>query len=306
MNHIRTLNELGALGAVVDKKNHLINDVKKMYPSCDVFNELFEAIKFDFDGFIIATPPHTHFELGKQVIEARKPVLIEKPLTLDYASAKKLNDLAKKENVKLMVGHVLLFHPAFMKIKEIIDSGTIGEIQYLYSNRLNLGTFRTDENVFWSFAPHDISIFNHLLGESPLSIHSNGADILQKNIHDITLASFKYSGNITGHIFVSWLHPFKEHRFIIIGSEGMLSFEDSSKQKPLILYDKKAELIDFIPNAKIGENKNISYGTTSPLTNELKYFISSIDSNEINIASGDSAVEVIKILEIASKSLDYS
>ena len=303
MNHIRTLNELGALGAVVDQNSNLLRIIKDLYPHCDVFNDLSKALQINFDGYVIATPPSSHYSLGKQVINARKPVLIEKPFTLDYASAKKLNDLAKKENVKIMVGHILLFHPAFIKMKEIIDSGTIGKIQYLYSNRLNLGTFRSDENVFWSFAPHDISLFNYFLGQSPSAISSQGVDILQKNIHDITLASFKYSGNRMGHIFASWLHPFKEHRFIIVGSKGMLSFEDSANSKPLVLYDKKAEFINSIPNEKIGQNQNIKYDNNSPLKNALKHFISNIDSNDFNIASGDSAVEVIKVLEAASESL---
>ncbi len=303
INHIRTLNELGALGAVVDQDSDLLDTIKELYPFCDVFNDLSDALQMGFDGYVIATPPSSHYSLGKKVIKARKPVLIEKPFTLDYASAKKLNDLAKKEDVNIMVGHVLLFHPAFNKMKEIIDAGTIGNIQYLYSNRLNLGTFRSDENVFWSFAPHDISLFNYFLGQSPSSISSQGVDILQKNIHDITLATFKYSENRMGHIFVSWLHPFKEHRFIIVGSKGMLSFEDSVTSKPLVLYDKKAEFVNSMPNEKIGENQNIAYDNTSPLKNELEYFISNIDSNDFNIASGDSAAEVIKILEKASESL---
>ena len=165
-------------------------------------------------------------------------MLVEKPLTLDSISATKLCDYAEEMNVNLMVGHVLLFHPAFQKMKQIISDGKIGDIQYIYSNRLNLGTFRTNENVFWSFAPHDISLFNFFFNQEPLSITSRGIDILQKNIHDSSITSFKYKNNKMGHIFVSWLHPFKEHRFVIIGSKGMLHFEDSLKDKPILFYDK--------------------------------------------------------------------
>ena len=150
-----------------------------------------------------------------------------------------------------MVGHLLLFHPAFIKIKNIIDEGKIGEIQYIYSNRLNLGSFRNDENVLWSFAPHDISLFNYFFEEFTIQMYfSNGVDILQKGIHDTSITSFKYDGNKMGHIFVSWLHPFKEHRFVIIGSKGMLHFEDAGESKKLIFYKKSVDLNGDLPISK--------------------------------------------------------
>jgi len=303
INHIKTLDSLGALGGVVEKNQYLIKGIKEEYPNCSFFESTSDAISAGFDGFIIATPPSTHFELAKKIINNKIPVLVEKPLTLSYSSAKYLNDLAKKENVNLMVGHVLLFHPAFIKMKELVDSGVIGDIQYIYSNRLNLGTFRKDENVFWSFAPHDISLFNHFFNELPKKVFSNGVDILQKNIHDITITSFQFRKNKMGHIFVSWLHPFKEHRFVIIGSKGMLRFEDSIDTKPLTLYDKSVEFIDSIPSPRIGRSQKIEYDNSLPLTNELSYFLSKIPSGKIRIADGDSAVEVVKILEKSSEVL---
>ena len=141
-----------------------------------------------------------------------------------------------------MVGHLLLFHPAFQENEKLIDSNLLGDIQYIYSNRLNLHKFRNDENVLWSFAPHDIALLNYFFKESPSNVNSNGIDILQKGIHDTSITTFKYHGKRMGHIFVSWLHPFKEHRFVIIGSEGMLHFEDSMKSKPLLFYNNKAVL----------------------------------------------------------------
>ena len=224
-------------------------------------------------------------------------------MTLDFSSAKKINDLAKQKNVNLMVGHLLLFHPAFRKMKEIINDGIIGEIQYIYSNRLNHGTFRSDENVFWSFAPHDISLFNYFFEENPIDIHSHGSDILQKGIHDTTITSFKYNDNKMGHIFVSWLHPFKEHRFVIIGSKGMIHFEDSIDGKPLKLHFKKARFVNKFPLPEEGEIKKITYDNSMPLKNELKYFISNLHSEKIEMANGDSALDVIKILEDSTKSL---
>ena len=147
-NHIKTLDNLGSLGGVVDKSSDHLDIIKKSYTDCMIFNNLSEAINFDFDGYIVATPPSSHFKIAKRIIIAGKSLLVEKPITLEYSSALELNKMAKKAKVSLMVGHVLLFHPAFIKMKELIDSGMIGEIQYIYSNRLNLGTFREDENVF--------------------------------------------------------------------------------------------------------------------------------------------------------------
>ena len=305
-NHIRTLHQLNALGGVVEQDINAVNSIRSKYPACKFYLDLesvFNDDYDDYDGFIVATPPLTHFEIAKKIIESGKPLLVEKPLTLNMKDAVELNNLAKKNNVNLMVGHLLLFHPAFKKIKDIIKSGMIGEIQYIYSNRLNLGTFRSDENVFWSFAPHDISLFHYFFENSPIEITSSGNDILQKGIHDTTITSFIYNDKKMGHIFVSWLHPFKEHRFVIIGSEGMIHFEDSSEHRSLLLYDKKAEFSGGIPIPKSGITRKIQYEKELPLTNELKYFLSHLNGKKVKIADGDSAVEVIRILELATISL---
>jgi UDP-2-acetamido-3-amino-2,3-dideoxy-glucuronate N-acetyltransferase len=303
LNHVKTLYQLNALGGVIDTDKRVLNSISKKYPNCETFEELNEVIIGKFEGFIIATEPSTHFELAKQVILNKKPVLVEKPLTLEYESSKILCDLAAKMKVNLMVGHVLLFHPAFQKMKNIISNGAIGNIQYIYSNRLNLGTFRANENVFWSFAPHDIALFNYFFNQKPISINSAGIDILQSGIHDSSITTFTYEGKKMGHIFVSWLHPFKEHRFIIIGSNGMLHFEDSIIKKPLYFYDKKAEFIDSVPNPVNRGVTEIKYKDEKALTNELKYFLSKLNGEKVEVSDGLSGLEVVKILEQASKGL---
>jgi UDP-2-acetamido-3-amino-2,3-dideoxy-glucuronate N-acetyltransferase len=304
LNHIRTLNDLGHLGGVVDESEIAINEIKSKYPKCSVFSNLDSSFSSDFDAYIVSTPPKTHYKIAKEIIKNNKHVLVEKPLTLNLDHAIQLNNLAKTKNVNLMVGHLLLFHPAFKKIKKLIDDGSLGKVQYIYSNRLNLGKFRKDENVFWSFAPHDISLFNHFFNEPPFEVRSEGVDILQNGIHDTTITSFKYSRNRMGHIFVSWLHPFKEHRFVIVGSKGMIRFEDSALNKPLIFYDKKVEFTNSLPTAKTGKDYSVKYEEGSPLTEELKYFISKIDGGEIEIADGNSAIEVMKVLDSATLSLN--
>jgi predicted dehydrogenase len=305
LNHIKTLFELKSLSAVVDKNQHTLNRINKQYPDCEFYCQLNDDIIEKFDGFIVATNPSSHFDIAKQIILGGKPVLVEKPLTLDYKSSKILCQLSKKMRVNLMVGHILLFHPAFQKMKKIINEGRIGDIQYIYSNRLNMGNFRTNENVFWSFAPHDISLFNYFFEEKPKKIHSNGIDILQDGIHDTSVTTFDYNGKRMGHIFVSWLHPFKEHRFVIIGSEGMLHFEDSSNGKPLLYYDNRAEFKNLVPKPLKGEIKQIHYSHQKPLFNELKYFISNLNSKKVGISSGEDGLEVVKILEQASMKLTF-
>ena len=303
-NHVRSLKELDSLGAVVDLDTRVLNYIKKKFPNCNVYESLTDQIIKKYDGFIVATEPSSHFEIAKKIIQNNKPLLVEKPLTLSYETSKTLCKMAEENKTNLMVGHVLLFHPAFIKMKKIINSGKIGEIQYIYSNRLNLGTFRTNENVFWSFAPHDIALFGYFFDQEPINIKSTGIDILQKNIHDTSISTFHYEGNKMGHIFVSWLHPFKEHRFVIIGSDGMLHFEDSKDRKPILFYDKKVEFLNEIPFPKEGKINKIYYDNTKPLTNQLVYFLSNLNSKNVDIANGESGAAVIKILEEATLRLN--
>ncbi|MBC8321945.1 MAG: Gfo/Idh/MocA family oxidoreductase [Candidatus Marinimicrobia bacterium] len=304
-NHIRTLNELGALGGIVDADQERLNHFSKQYPEVNIFTELNEALYYsNFSGFTVATPAETHFAVAKQIIEAKKHILVEKPLTLNIDDAENLVKLAADNNVNLMVGHVLLFHPAIIKIKELITDGKIGKLQYVYSNRLNLGQVRTEENVFWSLAPHDISIFQYFIEDFPIQMNAHGSTFLQKGIHDSTLTILEYPNNINGHIFVSWLHPFKEHRLVVVGSEGMLSFEDSAKDKPLKYYNKKFELNGKVPEKMDGEVELINYDSKMPLTKELHYFVNHLDGTKPEKANGKHALDVMKILVNVSEQLE--
>ena len=303
MNHIRTLFELDSLVGIVDSEENNFDKLKKKYPQVNIYKELDKAINDNYDGYIVATPPKTHFPIAKKIIESKSNILIEKPITTSLEKAKELNELAKLNNVKLMVGHLLLFHPAILKIKEIIDNGKIGEIQYLYSNRLNLGTIRKDENVLWSFAPHDIAIFQFIVGMLPVKVDSIGSDIIQEGIHDTTITYLEYPKKISGHIFVNWMHPFKEHRFIVIGSKGMISFEDSHDHKPLIFYDKNIKWDSKRqPLVSSSIKKYIEYKNESPLRNELEYFLRSFNE-KLDKSDGNSAIEVMKILTKATDKL---
>ena len=303
-SHIRTLDALDALGGVVDVIPEKLHIVEEKYPEAITLNSVEQALVHGFDGFIVSTPPSTHYEIGKKILEAGFPVLIEKPMTLKISDTKDLIEIAEDARLCLMVGHVLLFHPAVRKIKAMINEGKIGKLQYIYSNRLNLGQVRTEENVFWSLAPHDIAIFQYLTKSYPKAVKAHGSTYLQQGIHDSTLTILEYPDNVKGHIFVSWLHPFKEHRLVVIGSEGMLSFDDSSEGKPLKHYKKKFDLDGLVPVKIDGPMKNISYDDKMPLTEELKYFIDHLDNGRPKISNGKHALEVITILTEASKQLN--
>jgi UDP-2-acetamido-3-amino-2,3-dideoxy-glucuronate N-acetyltransferase len=326
-NHIRTLDELGLLGGFVEPDLDRRGALAARHPRAAAFSRIEDAAQQPFDGFVIATPAHTHVELARFVIDRGRHVLVEKPLALVSRDAHDLVAAAARARVNLMVGHVLLFHPAIRKMREIIRGGQdskIGRLQYLYSNRLNLGTVRTEENILWSFAPHDISIFQYWIGAAPIEVSSRGGVFLQPHIHDTTLTMLRYPDNVVGHVFLSWLHPYKEHRIVVIGSKGMLSFEDSSRPtgsspvmgdraregtvrggqgKQLLFYEKGIDWVQGEPIPRDGPTESIPYGDEQPLSAELGYFADHCDGRPVEIASGAHGVEVLEILERASESL---
>ncbi|MFQ5412483.1 MAG: Gfo/Idh/MocA family oxidoreductase [Phycisphaerae bacterium] len=303
MNHVRALASLGALGGVVDPDRDARARVDAAYPEIATFDDIADALAAGFDGYTVATPAETHFDLARRILTTLAPALVEKPLTLSSADARILHALADENKVNLMVGHVLLFHPAIRRIQSMIDTGKIGKLQYLYSNRLNLGTVRTEENILWSFAPHDISIFQYFIGRTPLEVFSRGGAFVQPRIHDSTMTVLSYPDNIVGHIFVSWLHPFKEHRLVVIGSKGMLSFEGSADDKCIRYYEKGIDWVRGEPIKREGPTECIAYTDEMPLTEELRYFVDHLDGAPVEIAGADTAVAVLEILERAGESL---
>ena len=303
-NHISTLAKLGALYGVVDKNRDTLDSLIIKYPNIKKHSTIEDAFLEDYDAFTIATPAETHFRIAKMILLNNYHVLIEKPMTLSIKEAETLVRISKENKAHIVVGHVLLFHPAINKIKELIEKNRIGQLQYIYSNRLNLGKVRTEENVFWSLAPHDVAIFQYLTNSFPKGIYTKGSTFLQRNIPDSTVTYLEYENGVEGHIFVSWLHPFKEHRLVVIGSNAMISFEDSKEEKPLKLYSKKFDLVNGVPEKVDGSVKSISYEKKLPLEEEMKYFINTITINKSpEISSGKHGLEVIKILVSAGKQL---
>jgi len=274
-----------------------------MYPGVRTFTDIEEATHAGFDGYIVATPPKTHAQIGRYLLSKGCPTLIEKPMALTSEDASALTDLAALNNVNVMVGHLLLFHPAIRKMKALIDGGDLGKLHYVYSNRLNLGTVRTDENILWSFAPHDIALFQYLIGGSPTEVLSSGAAYLQPHVHDTTMTVMRYPENVVAHVFVSWLHPFKEHRLVAIGSKGMITFEDSSPAKELKFYQSGVDVVNGIPVTRNSPHSVLQYEDSKPLEEELRYFIDHLPNIPLEFCRGEDGIVVLQILEAASESL---
>ncbi|MGA7160614.1 MAG: Gfo/Idh/MocA family oxidoreductase [Bacteroidota bacterium] len=299
-NILRTLHELNALRLACDASPTLVAKHQETFPDVqftgsadDLFN------KPDVLAVAIATPAATHFELARKAILAGKDVFVEKPITLFSQHARELAQLARDKNKILMVGHLLLYHPAIRKIKELVDDGTIGRLQYIYSNRLNLGAIRKEENILWSFAPHDISVLQYLIGSDPLEVNSTGSIFLQPGIHDVTLTTLRYPQNVHAHIHVSWLHPFKEHRLVVIGDKSMIVFEDSKADHKLILYPKGIDWVDGEPRKREGAFQAIDYGADEPLKQEMLHFIDCIATRKQPLSDGINGIKVLEILERA-------
>ncbi len=294
-NHIRTLSQMGNLGGIVEADKERLDKLISQYHVLG-FTDVNKAIEQKFDGYVVATPAQTHYSIGKLLLESGQNVLLEKPMTLSSQHSKELVEIAERTQAHLMVGHLLLFHPAIKRMKELIDGGIIGKLRYLYSNRLNMGKVRTEEDVFWSFAPHDISVLNYLVGAPAIQVVAKGSQFMQSEISDVVMAQFTYPENIQAHIFVSWIHPFKEQRLVLIGSKGMLSFEDSSSEKNIIHYNKCVDWVNGQPFISEVPEEVIPYEKALPLAEELKYLMGHLDS-AIEIANGQSGHEVVKVLE---------
>jgi len=303
-NILRNLSDLNVLNTACDTNPKTIEERKKDFPSLNFsssFNEILSNSAIN--AVAIATPAATHYELTKRALNADKDVFVEKPLALKYDMGKELVTLAQKKNKILMVGHILRYHPAIIKLKEIIQKGELGKVQYIYSNRLNIGKLRVEENILWSFAPHDISVILELTEEEPLKINSFGESYLSEGVYDITLTTLEFKDKVKAHIFVSWLHPFKEQKLVIVGSKAMAVFDDLTKEK-LFIYPHKIEWENGkIPIAHKAQYYPIEVEQKEPLKKEMKHFIKCVSERRTPHTDGEEGLKVLKVLEEAEKSI---
>jgi len=304
-NIVRNMYELGRLRYVCDSNSELLKEIKAKYPDIEVVTDYRKVLNDkDVKGIMIATPAVTHYGLAKEALLADRNVFVEKPLATDVVEAEELVGLARKRHLKLMVGHILHYHPAVRKIKDMVFSGEVGRIYYLFSNRLNIGKIRTEENILWSFAPHDISLVLSIVQDEPVEVMSRGNNYLQNDVEDVTVTYLKFRNGINAHIFVSWLNPFKEQKFVVVGSRGMLVFDDTLREEKLALYRHNIEWEKGrLPVAKKADKEVIGIEEAEPLREECRAFIKSIDEGGDIITSGEEGLRVLRVLDAAQRSL---
>ena len=301
-NLVRNFSELDALEYVCDSDAGTAEKIAKQY-KIDA-KQLRELFKTDVDGIVIAAPAAQHFELAKTALEAEKHVFVEKPLSLKVEEAEILCSLSDRQNKILMVGHLLQYHPAFLKLKDLVQDGELGKLQYIYSNRLNLGKFRNEENILWSFAPHDISMILGLAGDLPETVFATGSAHLNNHIHDVTITHFSFKKGIQAHVFVSWLHPFKEQKLVVVGEGGMAVFDDGLDwSDKLKFYPHQVHWVNGIPQAQKAEFESIKLESQEPLKAECLHFLDCIKKGNRPNTDGQEGVKVLKVLDASQQSL---
>lgn len=307
-NLVRNFHQLGNLKTVCDGAQHIRKQMSETYPGLGVTEDVSVVLKDkEIQGVVIAAPAALHYELADKVLRSGKDVFVEKPLALTYAEGEKLVGLAAERSKILFVGHILQYHPAVVRLKELIREGTIGRLQYIYSRRLSLGKIRREENILWSFAPHDISVILSLVGEEPRYVDSVGSNFLHARIPDVTMTNLKFPSGIGAHIFVSWLNPYKEQKLVIIGDRGMLVFDDTIPlAEKLIHYPHTINWKNGVPVPQKAESIPIDLSDIwdEPLKLECQAFLRAIETGDQPVTSGAEGLRVLKILEISQRSLE--
>jgi predicted dehydrogenase/acetyltransferase-like isoleucine patch superfamily enzyme len=295
------------LKLICDNNEAALFQFKKQYPDIETCLTITDILhRDDIEGIVIATPAETHYTLAKESLLADKHVYVEKPLVLIEDEAKDLIALAHERNLRLMVGHLLQYHPSFVTLKEMVVKGDLGRINYIYSHRLNLGKIRREENILWSFAPHDISMILALAEEEPEIVLATGGNYLHKKIADVTTTHLEFPSGIRSHIFVSWLHPFKEQKLVVVGDKKMALFDDTqSWADKLLLYPHEIKWEHNIPVPTKAEPERAKIPEAEPLRQECTHFLHCIANGERPLTDGDEGLRVLKVLNACQNSLDH-
>jgi len=305
INLVRNFDQLGALRVVCESSTERQAEIRKKHPGIKIVSDAADVWRdASIPAVVIATPAATHYTLVKEALKAGKDVFVEKPLALRRQEGEELVQLAQAQNRILMVGHILQYHPAVRKLKQLVEQGALGRIQYIYSNRLNIGKIRTEENILWSFAPHDISVMLMLLGEQPVAVAAQGGSYLNLQLPDVTMTTLSFASGVRGHIFVSWLHPFKEQRLVVIGEKKMVVFNDASTTEKLVAYAHHVEWIDRKPVAKKADAEIIPLDANEPLKLECAHFLECVATRQTPRTDGREGLAVLSVLDACQQSLD--
>lgn len=308
VNLVRVFHQLGALDRVCDSHAARLQQLAAKYPEIRLETR-FDAVLNDpaIDAAVIATPAESHYEMAKSALEAGKDVFVEKPLALRCQDAETLIALAERRQRILMVGHLLEFHPAITRLQELVEQGELGRLEYIYSNRLNLGKIRREENALWSFAPHDISVILLLLKQQlPIQVTATGGAYLQPNIADVTISTMLFDRGVRAHLFVSWLHPHKEQKLVVVGERRMAVFDDLRKTEKLQLFEKKIDLVDGQFVVERPTPQTVEIPAAEPLLLECQHFMECVQTRRSPKTDGFDAWRVLKVLEASQRSLSMN
>ncbi|MFQ5672477.1 MAG: Gfo/Idh/MocA family oxidoreductase [Nitrospinales bacterium] len=306
-NLARTFHGLQVLKAICDPSTDVRQREKGKYPDVETSVSFPDILASpETNAIAIASPAEMHYSMVRDSLLAGKHVFVEKPLALTEEEGRELVDIARKKNRVLFVGHILHYHPAIATLKKMIDAGDLGRLQYIYSNRLNLGKIRREENILWSFAPHDISIILSLTNEDPHEVTAISSTILHPQIADTTLTHMRFPSGVSAHIFVSWLHPFKEQKLVVVGSNQMAVFDDTAPvERKLTLYPHNILWKEGIPIPEKKEGHAIDLSATwqEPLAVECRAFLDAVGGKPC-YTDGDEGLRVLRILRRAQASMD--
>lgn len=306
-NLARVFFELGILKTICDSSEDVLKKKSAKYPDINTTSSFADILTSqDINAIAIATPAEQHYSLAKESLLAGKHVFVEKPLSMTVVEGNDLVEIAEQQGKTLFVGHVLQYHPAIQAIKNMLQEGKLGKLQYVYSNRLNLGKIRSEENILWSFAPHDISVILSLVGEEPIEVTATGTNILRSEIADTTITNMKFPSGVGAHIFVSWLHPFKEQKLVVIGEHNMVVFDDmATVDQKLVIYPHQISWKNGIPvpDKKEGRPVDLTAQWKEPLIEEGRAFINSIHGKPA-LTDGKEGLRVLNVLQRAQDRMD--
>ena len=302
-NLVRNFKDLGALAAICDVD---AERAARLADAHDVPVRGFVEVLADpaISGVVIAAPAEQHATLTREALLAGKDVFVEKPLALQVSDAEALVTMARDAGRILMVGHLLQYHPAFLQLRAFVREGRLGRLQYIYSNRLNLGKVRREENILWSFAPHDLSMILSLVGTPPTSVNATGSYYLHKTIADVTTTHLSFPGGESAHVFVSWLHPFKEQKLVVVGDQGMAVFDDGEPwDSKLSLYPHRIEWREGMPVPEKADREPVPLTEDEPLKLECAHFLECMETRRTPRTDGAEGLAVLQVLDASERSM---
>jgi predicted dehydrogenase len=299
------------LAAVHDSDPQRLKKTAAQHPGTRAVASLDELLALaEVQGVVVAASAASHHALAKALLEAGKDVFVEKPLALSAGHAEELVRIARRLDRVLMVGHLLLYHPAVRYLKGLVERGELGDLYYIYSQRVNLGKVRRDENALWSFAPHDLSVILHLLGTEPTDVVARGSAFLQGTVEDVVFVDLRFPGGRLAHVHVSWLDPHKLRKFTVVGSGKMAVFDDMEASEKIRIYDKGVDRGGQVVSygdaltVRSGDIMIPKISLQEPLRLECQHFVDCVRDHRTPLTDGTSGLQVVRVLAAAQASLD--